>query len=226
MFQGFSQATGDFLWSLAMNNDRTWFQAHKQEFEDVLNQPFRALAFDTLALMQQAFPDLEFQVHISRIYRDARRLFGRGPYKDHLWFAIYTGPKHTVGPMYWFEVGGMSWSDGMGIWEDSADVAAAWRAAIDADVPHFKGLVDDIAARGSFVLWGLEYKRPKADLGEQLNPWYNRKHISVGWERGYGGEMFTDALPRRLADDYTALMPMFRFLREVYNNVLIERAGR
>ena len=46
------------------------------------------------------------------------------------------------------------------------------------------------------------------------------------WERGYGGEMFTDALPRRLADDYTALMPMFRFLREVYNNVLIERAGR
>ena len=50
--------------------------------------------------------------------------------------------------------------------------------------------------------------------------------VSVGWERGYGGEMFTDALPRRLADDYTALMPMFRFLREVYNNVLIERAGR
>ena len=99
------------------------------------------------------------------------------------------------------------------------------RDLIRDDIPVV-GLVDDIAARGSFVLWGPEYKRPKADLGEQLNPWYNRKHISVGWERGYGGEMFTDALPRRLADDYTALMPMFRFLREVYNNVLIERAGR
>ena len=37
MFQGFSQQTGDFLWSLAMNNDRTWFQAHKQEFETYLN---------------------------------------------------------------------------------------------------------------------------------------------------------------------------------------------
>ena len=25
---------------------------------------------------------------VSRIYRDARRLHGRGPYKDHLWFCV------------------------------------------------------------------------------------------------------------------------------------------
>ena len=36
MFQGFSQATGDFLWGLSMNNDRAWFQAHRQEYEDAL----------------------------------------------------------------------------------------------------------------------------------------------------------------------------------------------
>ena len=31
MFQGFSQATGDFLWGLSMNNDREWFDAHLKE---------------------------------------------------------------------------------------------------------------------------------------------------------------------------------------------------
>ena len=98
MFQGFSQATGEFLWGLAMNNDRAWFLAHKQEYEDALNGPFRALAFETLEKMQAAFPDQEFQTHIARIYRDARRLFGRGPYKDHLWFSLQSGERRAYGP--------------------------------------------------------------------------------------------------------------------------------
>lgn len=33
----------------------------------------------------------------SRIYRDARRLFGRGPYKDHLWFCVRTRDKDWTG---------------------------------------------------------------------------------------------------------------------------------
>ena len=226
MFQGFSQATGDYLWSLAMNNDRAWFQAHRQEFEDALNQPFRALAFDTLARMQKAWPDHDFQLHISRIYRDARRLFGRGPYKDRLWFTLQRGERRARGPMFWFEVDGMSWSHGMGIWEDAADIGEAFRARIDADPARFEALARGVAARGEFKLWGPEYKRPKGDRGEVINPWYNRRHFSVGYEHGYGGVMYTDALPDVLADDFNALMPLFEFMGEVYNDVLIRRAGK
>ncbi len=226
MFQGFSQQTGDFLWSLALNNDRTWFNANRQTFEDVLNQPFRALASDTLERMQALYPSQSFQSHVSRIYRDARRLFGRGPFKDHLWFTVHSGDRHAVGPMFWFELDRVSWSYGMGIWDDSADVPAAFRAAVDADPARFEALVRDILACGEYRLWGEVYKRPKGDRGELLNPWYNRRHISVGYERACGGVMYTDAMPGFLADEFARLMPMYRFLREAYNNVLIERAGR
>ena len=226
MFQGFSQQTGDFLWSLAMNNDRAWFLAHRQEFEDVLNQPFRALAADTLDLMQARHPDQEFQVHISRIYRDARRLFGRGPYKDHLWFCIQSGNHREGGPTFWFELDGMSWSCGMGWWDPSADHAEVYRAAIDADPARFERLVRDLTAREGFRLWGEMYKRPKGDRGELINPWYNRKNLSVGCEQGYGGVMYTSALPAALADTFDVLMPMYRFFREVWNALLVRRAGR
>ena len=226
MFQGFSQATGDFLWGLSMNNDRAWFQAHREEYEAHLNQPFRALAFETLALLQQRFPDQDFQVHIARIWRDARRLFGRGPFKDHLWFSIQGGDRHARGPMFWFELDPTGWSYGVGNWEDAADITEQWRALIDADPARFEALVRDIDAKGPYKLWGETYKRPKADRGEFLNPWYNRKHISVGYEQGYGGVMYTDALPGLLADRFRDLMPLYRFLREVWNNVLIQRAGR
>lgn len=226
MFQGFSQATGDFLWSLSMNNDRTWFQAHKQEFEDALNQPFRALGFDTLERMQRAFPEQDFQLHLSRIYRDARRLFGRGPFKDHLWFSIQSGDRRARGPMYWFEVSGTGWSCGVGNWEDSADVGEHWRQRIDEAPQRFEQIVRDIAAQGPYLLYGQVYKRPKADRGELINPWYNRRHISVGYEQGYGGVMYTPALPDALSETFAHLMPLYRFLQDVWNDVLIERAGR
>lgn len=226
MFQGFSQATGDFLWGLSMNNDRAWFNEHRQEYEDHLNQPFRALTFDTLALLRQRCPDQDFQAHIARIWRDARRLFGRGPFKDHLWFSIQPGERRASGPMFWFEVDGTGWSYGAGNWDDSADVAAAWRAQIDADPARFERLVHDLEARGPFRLWGELYKRPKADRGEILNPWYNRRHISVGREMPYGGAMYAPDFPEYLADRFAELMPFYLYLREVWNNVLIERAGR
>ena len=85
MFQGFSKETGEFLWELSFHNERPWFLEHKEQFERVLNQPFKALAQETAELLQARFPDMQVQCHVSRIYRDARRLFGRGPYKDHLW---------------------------------------------------------------------------------------------------------------------------------------------
>ena len=31
MFQGFSQGAVDFLWGVRFNNERSWFEAHKQE---------------------------------------------------------------------------------------------------------------------------------------------------------------------------------------------------
>ena len=90
-FDGFSPKTSEFLWELSFNNERTWFLAHKDEFERVLNAPFKALAEETFALMQQRYPQLDCRLHVARIYRDARRLHGRGPYKDHLWFSIKGG---------------------------------------------------------------------------------------------------------------------------------------
>ena len=128
--------------------------------------------------------------------------------------------------MFWFELTPTGWSYGAGNWEDAADITAAWRALIDADPARFEAIVTGIEAHGPYRLWGDTYKRPKADRGERLNPWYNRRHFSVGYEQGYGGPLYTGELPAVLADGFAALMPLYLFMKEVYNNVLIERAGR
>ena len=32
MFEGFTMETSQFLWDLSFNNERPWFQAHKEQF--------------------------------------------------------------------------------------------------------------------------------------------------------------------------------------------------
>ena len=39
MFTGFTDETVDFMWGIRFNNDRAWFQAHKEEYLQPLSQP-------------------------------------------------------------------------------------------------------------------------------------------------------------------------------------------
>ena len=213
-FQGFSPATGAFLWELSFNNERPWFLEHKEQFEEVLNRPFRALCADTLALMNARFPERCFDAHPSRIYRDARRLFGRGPYKDNLWFTIYEAGQHNRGPAFWFEIGRVTWSAGLGFWDAEPGVMDAFRRQIDANPARFERLLDDIDP--ALRLWGEPYKRPKGQRGPRIDPWYNRKYISLGLERDHGAAIYADTLPEELAAMYARLLPLYDYLCEAW----------
>ena len=215
-FHGFTPQTGEFFWELSFNNERPWFLAHKEQFEDVVNRPFKALSADTLRLMRERFPERSFAVHNSRIYRDARRLFGRGPYKDNLWFVIYQEEQHNLGPAFWFEIGRTGTSAGMGFWDASPAMMEAFRRQIDANPARFERILRQIGP--GWKLWGAPYKRLKADRGELLNPWYNRKYISVGREWDHGGEAYADTLPETLTALFTRLLPLFDFCYEAWDS--------
>lgn len=42
-FTGFSQRTIDFMWNLRFNNEKLWFEAHKDEFIRDFQSPMKAL---------------------------------------------------------------------------------------------------------------------------------------------------------------------------------------
>ena len=218
MFQGFSEKTGSFLWALAFHNERPWFQAHKQEFEDAVNTPFKALARDCYTLYCQRRPDFEGKVHVSRIYRDARRLFGRGPYKDHLWFSIGASELVGPGPDFWFLLEPARFSYGLGLFDAPPTLMAAFRGAVDANPARFRRLAKAVEA-GGFALGGPEYKRPKALHGDPLlDRWYNRRSLYLEKCFDLEGAAFTPELPRQVVDAFLALTPMHDYLLAVYRS--------
>lgn len=215
MFEGFTKETGEFLWELRFNNERPWFLAHKEQYERCLNRPFRALAQESWRLLSERYPERDFRVHVSRIYRDARRLFGRGPYKDHLWFSLYTSDKNE-GPSFWFEIGTAGYTYGLGFWSMRPALMERFRRAVDANPARFERLARQAEALPGLRLLGEEYRRPKGDRGELLNRWYNRKYLTMEFSGDFGGDLFSPALAQILCGAYGSLMPMHDFLAEVW----------
>jgi len=218
MFQGFSPETFEFLWGIRFNNEKPWFEAHKKEYQDHLLIPMRELCADVQREMAERFPKVPLNQHISRIYRDARRLFGRGPFKDHMWLTLFRWDQGDDGskPVFWFEVSPDNWSYGMGYWMASPTVMANHRARADRDDRPLLKLANRLKKQDTFILEGPEYARKKEAPRKDLESWYNKKSLSIGCTRELGEELYSPQLVTTLADGFTFLMPYYEYFSTLW----------
>ncbi len=214
MFTGFTKEASDFLWELAFNNERPWFRAHKEQYERCLGTPFKELALETARLVEARIRGRDWQLHISRIYRDARRLFGRGPFKDHLWFSLHQAGGPEPGPGFWFEVNAAAFLWGGGTFDPEPRQMENYRRRIAAHPAAFERMARSLEALEGFALIGDEYKRPKGSLSPEIDRWYNRKWVGLEQRQDFGGALLTPELPALLARDFEALLPLHDFLLE------------
>ena len=214
MFKGFTKDTSEFFWGITFNNEREWFLPRKEQFETCVNRPMKELGADCLEIMNARFPKEDFHLHVSRIYRDARRLFGRGPYKDHMWFSLWSGSRPELAPNFWFEIGAARYECGMGFPFTSPALMAAVRRAIDANPARFERLAAKIEDSGRYVIGGAEYKRPKGDPGGRAKNWYNRRDLYIVHRADCGGAELTGELTGIVTDCFVELMDMYDFLSE------------
>lgn len=213
MFEGFSDATLDFMWGIRLNNEKSWFEAHKADYQACFYGPMKALAEEVYAHMEQTYPHHGFIRKVSRIYRDARRLRGRGPYRDNLWFSVEKPSEQwTFTPVFWSEVSPESFTYGLGYYMAKPATMARLRARMDADPAPMEKLTRRLARRKEFVLDGDEYKRPKAEAPSPLlEPWYQKKSFSICHQEPFSSALYTHDLVDRLCEAYDFLMPFYDY---------------
>ncbi|MCX6137586.1 MAG: DUF2461 domain-containing protein [Ignavibacteriales bacterium] len=153
-FIGFPKEALQFLRRLKKNNNREWFGAHKDEFEDLVKAPMEALVtslqpgFDTFA------PDFDLNPKkaIFRIYRDVRFSKDKSPYKTHIaaHFVVAGRPKGLEGSGYYLHIEPGEVFLGGGIYIPDGDQLKKIRRALAARPKEFLEVLRNKMFRKAF----------------------------------------------------------------------------
>ena len=212
MFQGYTQETVDFMWGIRFNNERERFLAHKEDYQKHLLEPTRALGEQVYEGLRGMLPHEPLLLKVSRIYRDARRLHGRGPYKDHLWFCVRTGDKDWTGrPTFYFEIAPEYYSYGMGFWQARAELMELFRRDLQERPDEFGRLVRLFNRQREFVLTGDSYARSKGEVSDLLRPWFQKKSLSLSHELPLDEKIFRPELAEEILAGFKTLVPFYKY---------------
>ena len=216
MFQGYTQKTVDFLWGIRFNNERGWFMEHKAEYQTELLEPTKELAGEVYDGLKALLPHEPLLVKVSRIYRDARRLHGRGPYKDHLWFCVRTGDEDWTGrPTFYFEIAPDYYSYGLGFWAAAPATMERFRRRAAEHPQELEKLTEQLVKDGRFTLAGPEYARPRKAPSELLQPWFCKKSLSLQFEKPLDERIFSPELAAEIVAELGTLVPFYRYFAAI-----------
>lgn len=208
-FTGFSPEMIDFLWGIRMNNNRDWFQAHKEDYLNFLYRPMLAFA----EAIRDPFRDVPgMGCKVSRIYRDMRMHRPGGPYKESLWISFrpdaYYWGEH---PCLYFDVHPEGAEYGFVIWHPQTAVLTRFRAELLENPDRFLSIAEMAERETGLSLEGQEYKRKKPFTDPRTERFMNRKNLMCCRAVPPGPELFDPALADTVRDMLQKLLPLYEY---------------
>jgi uncharacterized protein (TIGR02453 family) len=226
VFTGFSPETLEFLKNLERNNNKVWFETHRQEYQHHLLEPFQGLVQAMGAFMLTLDPWLEITPAIdrtiSRIYRDTRFAKDKSPYKTTMWLTFKRPNKDWKdAPAYFFEIASSWYHYGMGFYSASKATMDQLREAIDTQPDEFLDAISFYAQQQVFVVEGEQYKKLlDASKPEAIQEWYQRKNLYLVCKREADQRLFNKKLVEELQAGFRMLAPLYHFLGQICTRIL------
>lgn len=161
----FSDASINFLYELAANNNRDWFNENKPRYEKLIREPALALVENSSPLLAQISSQFvaspkKVGGSLMRVYRDTRFARDKTPYKTNIGIQFrHVQGKDVHAPGFYLHVGLDEIFIGVGIWRPDGTALAAIREAIDSNPKGWLAARDHLVTSG-FELTGNSLKRP------------------------------------------------------------------
>ena len=219
-FEGFPIDGTDFLKRLKRNNNRPWFEKHKEEYESYVKLPMQSL----IAALQPHFLKFapEFDINpkksLFRIYRDVRFSSDKTPYKTHVaaHFVLRGKPKGVEGSGYYLHIEPGQVFLGGGIYMPDSDQLKNIRRSIDGNANQFLSILRSKKFVSTFKrLEGEKLTRvPKGyDADHPMAEWLKQKQFFV-WVEWSEERCRREKLVDEVAGVFEAATPLVRFLNE------------
>jgi len=230
----FTPAALRFLRGLAKNNNKTWFEAHRTEYETEVREPMRDVIGEMNARFETFAPEIggDPKRSMFRINRDIRFSADKSPYKTHAacWFhhrraTSRVGSEADAGSAgFYFHLEPGKSMVGGGLWMPPRPQLNALRDAIAKDPTGFDKVAKGLAKRfGGLDDDAVLTRMPRGFADD---------HPAAKWLRYQSftsGRLLKDVevtgpkLPALLAREFAALLPLVRWLNRALGYPAQER---
>ncbi|UCG61090.1 MAG: DUF2461 domain-containing protein [Candidatus Zixiibacteriota bacterium] len=220
-FNGFSPGTLKFLKDVAAKNSKSWFEEHRQEFEDYLMTPMRALVMELSGPMMTIDPELETRPvvnkTISRIYRDTRFSKDKSLFRSNMWITFKRPIRDwKEAPAFYFDISPDAYHYGMGFYSASPDTMKNLRGTIDTRPDSFRKMVAFYKKRGPYTIGGEQYRRVfNESVPTDLKPWYQQRNLYIYCGRKINQRLFSRKLVSELTSAFYTLAPLYHFFLQI-----------
>ena len=221
----FSTATLTFLRGLKRHNERAWFEAHRAEYEAVVQQPMRQLIEELDVRLARLAPEIigDPKRSMFRIYRDIRFSADKSPYKTHAacWLYHRDGSRAVGreaaggGAGFYFQIAPGDSFLGGGMWMPPREALLTLRESIAEDPKQFTRIATDRRLLRRFG--GLSEEAVLRRVPRGFAP----DHPAARWLKFQSfvmGRALTDAqvvsarLPALLEADFRLMLPLVRWI--------------
>lgn len=158
-FHGYSPDTFHFLTALALNNNRPWFEEHRQDYERHILEPSLALIADLEPVIKGISPHYtavpkKMGGSLMRLYRDTRFSRDKTPYKTNVGIQFRherAGDVHA--PAFYLHLATDECFTGAGSWRPESEPLLAYRTWL-ANHPEDYHAALARAEAGGLPRWG------------------------------------------------------------------------
>lgn len=167
-FSGFPQDGINFLKELAENNERGWFEANKNRYQDNVLHPATEFITAVGEKLQTIVPNIRYDTRtngsgsLMRIYRDTRFSKDKTPYKTNISAMWWEGAgKKTASPAFGFQMDATGMGLMAGMFGFDKEQLAQYRETVN-DVTQgniLAQIINDLTADGTYEVLGEKYKK-------------------------------------------------------------------
>jgi uncharacterized protein (TIGR02453 family) len=167
-----------FMAELQQNNNKPWFDANRERYEEHVRKPLKALAETLAGPVAALLPEFSGRAKVSRINNDIRFSKGKPLYKQHMWISF--GGVATDGCADLFVgISGAGWSAGAGIGAPKREPLDGWRENLIVHAKVWKKYSTAMEkARGLMAYTENSYTRPlHPDAPAELQPLLQAREV-------------------------------------------------
>lgn len=224
-FNGFPKQCLDFYKGLAKNNNKLWFDSHRQDFDDFVLDPSRAFVFEMGKLLKKIAPGINADPRVNRslfrIHRDTRFSKDKTPYKTHLaiWF-WEGGTKRMECSGFYFHLEPQMLMLGAGLYRFPKELLETYRQAVVHPKlgPELVLAVKKVE-EASYEVGGQHYKRtPRGfDPDHKNAKWLLNDGLFVGKEMKVPQLIHSEKLLDFCFEHFKKMAPLHKWLLNVIN---------